>query len=108
MPVDVQSAEILICQLRTRIERDRKAAMFPKLQGAASAFDKLHHALEAKAEKFLARVQSTDAKSDDVFKRAHAKIDTGDKFLDDVDEKLKALDQVGNGPPTDGDLRESS
>jgi hypothetical protein len=74
-----------------------KPVNLPNLAGVTSAFDKLRHGIEARADKMLKRVEAIDAKADTVFKNADAKLDAHDQGLGEIDHYLDALDHVGNG-----------
>ena len=76
---------------------DKPKLNLPNLAGVASAFDKLRHGIEARADKMLKRVEAIDAKADTVFKSADAKLDAHDRGLGEIDHYLDALDRVGNG-----------
>jgi hypothetical protein len=72
----------------------------PNLAGVAPAFAKLRHGIEARAQKLLARVEGTDARADDVFAKADAKLDAHEHGLKAIDGFLDDLDAVvGNGAP---------
>lgn len=74
----------------------------PNLAGVTGAFDKLRFGIEARAGKFLERVEGIDAKADTVFKKASAKLDAHEQGLHDVDGFLEKVDAaLGNAPPED-------
>jgi hypothetical protein len=78
-------------------------AQTPRLSKLASipgAFDLLMHGLEARAEKFLNRVQGADARAETVFAKAGTRLDaTAGAALDSVDQYLDAIEQATNGAP---------
>jgi hypothetical protein len=78
-----------------------KPLNLPNLAGVTSAFDKLRHGIEDRAQKILSRVESVDAKADHVFAGAHEKLDAHEDGLRQIDGYLSDLDKVGNGSPED-------
>lgn len=109
MPVGLTPAEILLCTLHTQRERERmsKAPLnMPNLAGVTGAFDKLRDGIEARATKFMNRIEAVDARATTVFKKGDDKLDAHDASLKEVDGFLDKLDAaLGNG---ERDLTESS
>lgn len=76
--------------------------MTPKVQGIASALSKLHHNLDSRADKLMARIETVDQHSDTAFKGAHVRLDQSEASLGEVDAMLADLEKTNGGPISDG------
>ncbi len=101
MPVGITPAEILLCTLQIQKKRDEMSKPplnMPNLAGVTGAFDKLRDGIEARAAKFMNRIESVDAKATTVFKKGDDKLDAHEAGLAEVDGFLEKLDaSLGNG-----------
>lgn len=75
----------------------------PNMAGIGGALDKLKFGLEARAKKFMERIEAIDTRSDAVFDRANQHVAGADRQLDQVNEYLDQVDKAtgGNGGPLD-------
>lgn len=111
--MDVLLAYILILHAKTARDgfpvayAKRKNPMTPKVQGIASALAKLHHNLDDRADKLLARIETVDKRGDTAFKGAHARLDQSEAALGEVDSLLADLEKTNGGPISDGSLGSS-
>ena len=80
------------------VERTR---MSIKLRGLTAAIDKLHHDLDAQAEKLMTRVATTQDRGATVFAQVHKRLDGAAKDLDDVNNLLSDLENTNGGPSLD-------
>jgi hypothetical protein len=104
----VYAAMVQRARLRERIVYLEKRIMTPKVQGVASALAKLQHNLDARAGKFLDRIEGLDKKSDETFKKAHSRLDEAEQPLADIDKVIDALaEQTNGGPSLDGSAESS-
>ena len=87
---------------------DARKPMFSKLQGAAAAFDRLHHDLETEAEKFVDEVEDARVHGKGTFQRGRERLAEAREHLKGVNTMLDNLDKATNGGPTLGDSQESS
>jgi hypothetical protein len=108
--LDILRAQILILHAKVERERlqtriaflERTQPMTPKVQGIASALAKLHHNLDDRADKLLARIETVDRRGDTAFKGAHARLDESEAALGEVDALLADLEKTNGGPISDG------
>jgi hypothetical protein len=108
--MDRLRAQILLCHARVREcrLRERINAMTPKLAGVASAMAKLHHGLDARAEKLLARIETAERRGDEAFKKAHGKLDAADTAVGEVETFIAQLECTNGGPTLDGSPESSA
>ncbi len=78
-----------------------------KLRGVTSALAKLHHDLDAQAEKLVDRIETTQARGSAVFAEAHKRLDGAAQDLTDVDKLLSDLEASNGGPTLDGSSESS-
>lgn len=76
--------------------------MTPKLNGIASAMAKLHHGLDARADKLLERIEIADKRGEAAFAKAHARIDDAERAVADVEKFVEGLEGSNGGPSLSG------
>jgi hypothetical protein len=82
-------------------EKERRKMKLPNLAGIGSSLDKLKVNLEARAAKFIAKVEATDQRGAAVFDRAEAHLAGAEAELKGVQDYLDEVESAigGNGAP---------
>lgn len=80
----------------------------PKLDALTKTFDQFLFDIEKDAEGFMNEVQGVNVHRQSTFVKAKAKLADKKAALDSVDQYLDKLDELSNGPPTEGDSSGSS